>query len=728
MQVVRERLVELALAEPLSKWPRWRKAPGQSPRQLCSSMKKDGSWADIPYENALERLWETSQHLNRLFTMAQAYRSPKSRLQGDRTLRKRVLAGIDCWLRHDIQGGWSSWWHDLIYVPRLLGKVLLMMRNDLSEDQVQAGIRLMKRSWPGSWGALTGENLVWLAEVTLMRALLEENEPMVAHVIRNIASELAIDSHEAREGIQADLSFHQHGPQIYNGGYGWDFVHDGPRLVWAAHGTTFAFSRESVEVLSQYLLDGVAWMMRRNWLDYGVQGRELVRMQNAWKVQRLIHACTLMVDMNVPRRSEFEVMLERLRSGSGEGEPVGHRHFWRSDYLSHRRPAWMVSVKMPSARTFNTEELRGENVPNLHQSDGVMQILRTGGEYDMILPVLDWRRLPGVTCQWESAPVEPFPNNVHLYHKTRFVGGVTDGTWGMAAFDFRQFDGKMTRWVQEPRAARLEVSDLRGLGLRARKAWFCFDREVVCVGTDIHCATEKPVFTSVNQCLLHGKVLGSDGRHAGELEPGQTSSSALQWVHHDGVGYYFPRRTAVTVVSTVQKGAWNDISRHVEREKRFNFRKKVFSLWVDHGVRPEGAGYVYFVLPEISTKALTDYVKDCPVKVLVNRRELQAVRHGKLRITQAAFYEAGTLKGTDGLSIAVDKPCLVMVQEFVGTVRVSVSNPENEPGTLHVEIGTKLAGPGCTWIAKRKVTRIQVDLPTGVHAGQSAVMTLSRST
>ena len=44
----------------------------------------------------------------------------------------------------------------------------------------------------------------------------------------------------------------------------------------------------------------------------------------------------------------------------------------------------------------------------------------------------------------------------------------------------------------------------------ARKAWFCFDREVVCLGADIRCSTDKPVFTSVNQCLLHGKVHAGD--------------------------------------------------------------------------------------------------------------------------------------------------------------------------------------------------------------------------
>jgi chondroitin AC lyase len=268
----------------------------------------------------------------------------------------------------------------------------------------------------------------------------------------------------------------------------------------------------------------------------------------------------------------------------------------------------------------------------------------------------------------------------------------------------------------------LAAFDFRFEKLRAHKAWFCFDREIVCLGADIVCPTEDAVLTSVNQCLLRGGVLVSDGRRERKLPRGKRFAGNVSWVHHDGVGYVFPEPAAVNVAGEEQTGSWHDVSTYDSARK---VRRDVFSLWIDHGVRPRGVDYVYAVLPEVSPQELAGYAKDWSVTVLVNKPALQAVRHEGLRLTQAAFYRRGRLKVPGGLSVAVDKPCLVMVEESAGAVRLSVSNPENEPGTIVVEIGARLTGPGCIWQERKRVTRVSVELPSGVYAGQTAVIALS---
>ena len=126
------------------------------------------------------------------------------------------------------------------------------------------------------------------------------------------------------------------------------------------------------------------------------------------------------------------------------------------------------------------------------------------------------------------------PKEVRRQGNTRFVGGVSDGLYGMAAMDLH-YDA-----------------------LLANKAWFYFDNEFVCMGAGIVCPTGNPVLTSVNQCLLAGNVAASD--RAQPLAPGEYALDGVRWVEHDSVTYAFPASTPVRVKVGPQTGSWSEIS------------------------------------------------------------------------------------------------------------------------------------------------------------------------
>ncbi len=103
-----------------------------------------------------------------------------------------------------------------------------------------------------------------------------------------------------------------------------------------------------------------------------------------------------------------------------------------------------------------------EGLKNHHYADGSNFISRVGDEYYDIYPVFDWQKIPGTTIlQKDSLPSE---NEIQKEGLTDFVGAVTDGTFGAAAFDFKS--------PHDP--------------LSARKAWFFFDKEYVCLGAGIN--------------------------------------------------------------------------------------------------------------------------------------------------------------------------------------------------------------------------------------------------
>src|SRR5690606_13694531 len=111
----------------------------------------------------------------------------------------------------------------------------------------------------------------------------------------------------------------------------------------------------------------------------------------------------------IPRKDELDAFFARLH-GSGE-QLSGNRYFWTSDFMTHHRPEFYVSLKASSTRTLATEIGNYENLKGHHLGDGMMFIMRTGTEYDQTFPVWNWEQLPGTTVR-------------HMEHQL-----LVDGSW-----------------------------------------------------------------------------------------------------------------------------------------------------------------------------------------------------------------------------------------------------------------------------------------------------------
>lgn len=46
-------------------------------------------------------------------------------------------------------------------------------------------------------------------------------------------------------------------------------------------------------------------------------------------------------------------------------------------------------------------------------------------------------------------------------------------------------------------------------GVKAKKSWFFFDNEIMCLGTDIKSNEPESITTAINQCWLKGNVESS---------------------------------------------------------------------------------------------------------------------------------------------------------------------------------------------------------------------------
>ena len=613
-----------------------------------ATMQSDGSWSDEVYTDTNREHWKAVEHLPRLLSIVKAYYLPGTKFTHDPRVLKQCLTSLRFWLMKDPHN--TNWWHNEIGVPQQIGEILVILGDDAPMDLRSAGAELMKRA---NWKRQTGANLTDETRIQVMRGCITGSTDLISQGYERTWQEVRLAG-EGEDGMQADHSFHQHGPLLYCRGYGSVFSDDIIEFVKYAKGTSFEMPADQQKLFDDYLLGGPQWMTRGGYWDFGACGRGIVRPNTT-------HGSNLaeikpMAGFDGPDQQVLQSAADRLEAGDDKSAPVGNRQYWLSDYMAHRQANYFASVRMYSTRTLDTDGLtNGENRKTHHIADGATCLMVNGNEYFNIYPVWDWLKIPGTTVE-QNTPLDP--KLVSHKGKSEFVGSVSDGTYGCAAMDL----------ITGP--------------LQASKAWFCFDDEMVCVGAGIDCKAENPVFTTVNQCLLHGPVMVAG--ESGGIANGSRDLKNANWVWHDSIGYIFPPTTAVHLKNESQSGHWSDIGTGSEDL----VKKDVFSLWIDHGSSPNGGSYVYIVMPGADQKQTAAEAGDLPVKVIENTTDVQAAVHTKLHLVEAVFHKAGKISA-DGLDLVVDQPCLLLAKRNGSKVDIAVSNPLNKALTVNVLLGGK---------------------------------------
>ncbi len=640
-------------------------------RELAAGVTPDGAWLDVDYAAVGRSAWGASEHLERVLRLARAREFCGGALDGVLT------RAFDFWLARDFQAG--DRWHHEIGVPRLVGAAAFLSEAGLSPGARGKVVEILARSrwshWAdGAWTDRAGANLLWVAHNVLLRGCLENIPALCQEACERACREVRV-APVGEEGLQADMSFHQGDASLHLGGYGLAFAENAARFFLLTHGTPWQAPAECLRLFAAFLLDGQQWMVRAGSFDHGTAGDETARAPR--DLRALAAAVEQLADGGLtPRRTEMAAFARRLR-GTVEPSLHGHRHYWRSDFAVHQRPGFYTSVRMSSPRTNATTGDHDGGRQHHHVADGLTYILRDGGEYRDVFPVWDWRRLPGTTAVQSTVPLDE--RTTGQANAGKFVGGVSDGEYGVAVMDLQRDD------------------------LRARKAWFYFDDSFVCLGNGIGCDDPAgPVFTSVNQCALRGPVTayGKGGENL-LLAPGKSYDlSAAYRLEHDGIVYHFPEPMPVRarLAAQTSDGPAGTLTR------------EVFSVWIDHGVQPGGEAYAYTVLPGgEDARASVDH-ELAQIKILSNTPSLQAVCHQALRAVGIVFWEPGIITVPVGGRVAVNRPCVVLCQDRrPDGMRLSIANPTNEAATIHVEYANRC---------------LCFELPGGLKGGQGVTRVL----
>jgi chondroitin AC lyase len=659
--------------------------PSANAGEYLASQRPDGSWEDVNYGDRARSGWSPAQHMHRVVSMTAAYRTPGNPHHGKEAMRNGVRRGLAYWEQTTPES--ANPFTRRIGMPIELGRILLLMGDEIDPALRERIIKDMGRvlvdqgrDGYARWGAggtrrERGPDVVRSAYIHIFIGLLTNDPEAITIASRYIQAEAKVDNNA--EGIQPDGSYQTHGPQIYFPGYWQEHIRQTAFWAEVLADTPWAFGPEARDFLRLAILDSAQWVIRRGYYDPFVMGRGIARKAghraNLDWVEGLIPA-------DPDHADEYRAFLDHI-AGRNDASLVGNRHMWLSDYMSHRRENFMLSVRMLSTRTGRQEQGNAENTQNRYLSQGATAILVKGDEYDNIYPVWNWRRIPGTTAPHSTGRGVMQAGNWGGRGTTDFVGAASDGRHGVATMDVDWYDGAPgTSGPEHRRPGRIY----------AHKNWFFFDREMVALGSGIRYDGQfAPVETTLNQALRTTPVFSA--RHpAGEGEP-ETEGATLEglaWVWHAEVGYVFPHAQRVILRNESQvTGSWRSIHGGYAADAPDNeVTKDRFTLGIDHGDKPDGASYAYIVVPGMSRQQFDEYRKQQDqIRIVANTPVLAAVHHKSQRLTGLVFRDpaaAGTVTVHDTLSVWVSAPSIVLIDESVSPMQITVSAPTEREVTV----------------------------------------------
>ncbi len=650
--------------------------------QTVAAQQPNGSWNDIDYNNKSTVQWNPTNHLNRLLDMCLAYSVLGQDLYMSQLLLTGILNGVEYWYKVNPKS--NNWWHNEIGKQNILAPIAFLVGEKLPESLLQQIIV----DFPKGTKDFTGQNKLWISEEMVWRGCLSGDLETIKAGTDSLKSVVKMVT---TEGIMPDYSFRQHGPQLYSGGYGASFLTSNMQWAYRLRGLSFGYSKDNTDLLGKFVREGSLWMIRRNYWDYQVVGRNLARKSNGEvRVgnQQSASLNTVLRQFAMVDTTNRQSYLNLANHIEGTNDTVlyGNKYFYWSDFMVHRRPNYYFSVRMNSARTFRTEQGNNENVKGDYLSDGSTAILIDGDEYADIFPCWNWSHIPGVTSPERATPKRR--KDWGIPGVGEFTGGVSDGKYGVAAY--RQ------NWDST----------------QVNKAWILFDNEVVCLASNIKSEASDVVSTTLNQTLLKTDVwLKEAHKKAYMLTDNESKTVKADWIWQGNTGYIIPQHTGEISVSA-QKivGDWSSIGAYPKGTLE---TKNVFAISKTHGLKPKGASFAYIVVPGIDKSHFEKY-KANDIKILANNDSLQLVYHNKTDIYGLVLYKGQSVKLSDKLCLTADNACLMLFRTVNGKKQLTLADPTQKLTNIHLTIS----------MAGRCLFNQDVKLPQGDYKGKSVTIKL----
>ncbi|ORY32527.1 polysaccharide lyase family 8 protein [Naematelia encephala] len=592
------------------------------------SQSSNGTWADVNYLSGctarmshelfqvprsrsidppvIERAnWPIQEHWDRLIVFASAWSGLNpdipSNWTGSSDLLQGVKNGLDWWLDNDYTsddcidlggasnatcpcgtpGLWNpNWFDQIILIPQLLSTTCLLVESGLTASELSGCVRIPYRAYQRrdeyihGVGYLTGANTINVMQNSVSMALYVGNATILDDALHRAMAVVTYSDIPAQDGIHRDGSFLQHSGILYNGNYGKDLLNAFVQLEGEVIGTSFA-ANETTRRAFATDVQGSEWMIyvdtqtRQEHWDLNAIGRFIgfptVDLQASADINFNV---TKLAAATADFEGEYTLndTIRRL-SSNGTDKLDGNKMFYASDYMVHRREQVILTNKMISNRSHNTEYTNSANPYGYHLGQGTLFSYVTGYEYRDIQAGWNWNLIPGTTVQRDHPKLQS--SIVGVTGKTKFVGGASDGWVGTSVEDY---------------------VDPYDASLRYRKAWFFLDDSVVVTvsGISVNDTVGQDVITVLDQRMAVDGGIWIDGQ---SVNAGLSTTANGTTLFYGGNGYLsYDTPFQLTLSEANRTGNWSAISTSTVG----NSTVPIFYAYTTHDLDFNSYSYAFF--------------------------------------------------------------------------------------------------------------------------------------
>lgn len=507
---------------------------------------------DIDYEMQNWARWDALNHVNRIQHKLIAV--GKEAALADRQLLDDINAALDYWLDNDFKN--PNWWYNQIGIVCSLSAVVIMLYDQLTTERIERCAEIIKRGSVAGCPAIlkwTGANLIWGIRDTVYHAVITGDRELMRVAADRIADEIYL-APGGDEGVKPDMSFYQHGPMLYNCGYGRSFTSETAHLISILSGSEFAVSEEKVMLFEKFVLEGQRYMTRGKYCDIQTIGREIARPGAVTAAPIASAVKSLTRSKDCIRKEELSDYLTALTTGNDTFS--GTKYFPYCYFLSHNTPGFHITAKGYHMNYKGTEWGLNENrLAYNFNYGGVTTIMCDGDEYYNLNPFFDFAAVPGTTA--------PYWDDAKLYDKSV-------GDWKSEYGTNNDCDG-LTDGQRGIMYMRLEHDGISGF-----KTFISFEDGMICLG----CALNGPehLFTTLDQTFA--KCENFDKRAIAKGE--SIVNGGIRYMNLSDEPFYAEAKKVT--------GAWN---RNSPVESDAPITANVFKAQFDHA---ESDNYAYAIL------------------------------------------------------------------------------------------------------------------------------------
>lgn len=513
--------------------------------ESAKSMTEDNLWGGEFSEISLR----SSSYYSNILNMAKGWYTEGTSTYHDPALKSKIIKALD-WQYENTYGrdiadngeyvpyfSWNNenWYYWDIALPTSLLNTLMLMRSELSDEQISKYLSPVNVSDKEVFSI--GSNRTDVANVVIGSGALEKNAERVVNGRDAIAAECAYTKIRTtkygtvQDGIYEDGSYLQHYGHAYTFGYGIAFLTSIMNSVQNLNGTAFdVFDPDKDNVFEWFTNNYYPLVYKGN--AFGMlSGRQLsanTESDFAKKILDCMLKYTLSLDGEkaeamkgmikyfannswynanndfyqknlsiVSLKLYDEILKDDTIKEISPGE--FSKFYYNMGRFVTQRDNYAFGLALSSKKIKIWEGFMGQNLKGWHMGEGMTYFYVDGlKNYDNLFSYCDHSKMPGTTVDTTERTEEEYRGDAATNQqlaKNDFMGGTSIGDiYGTAAMQFYGFENDGSQGLKVYTST-----------LEAKKSYFAFDDEVVMLGTDINSADDKDVYTVIDNREMTGE-------------------------------------------------------------------------------------------------------------------------------------------------------------------------------------------------------------------------------